>query len=195
MSESPTNEPRPDIYARVRRFAPAIVVLFCVGVLVLVAFVRPFESPAPDISIDRPMVGIGFDPTGAYMIIHDAGGKDRLLSASSPVARSITFQTFTVDGATTTTVDALDPTTATELVSPAVASDVDSFEIDGFSDLRLVPGSAQLLLQGLTAPLVEGQIVPITLVFERAGALTVDAVAASYNDIADRLLPPRLVTQ
>ena len=187
MTDAPTPANGPTIYTTLRRFAPLAVVVFCAGLLVIVGIIRPFESPDPSITIDRPLVGIGFDPTGAYMIIHDAGGKDRLVSASSPVAASVTFQTFATTTSTTEGEVVIGDTT-TDLIT------VESFDVPGFSDLRLVPGSAQLLLSGLTAPLTEGQIVPITLVFERSGSITVDAVAASYNDIADRLLPPRLIT-
>ena len=42
-------------------------------------------------------------------------------------------------------------------------------------------------------PLSPGDTVQLTLEFDRAGSVTVDAEVATYLDIADRLLPPRLV--
>jgi copper(I)-binding protein len=89
--------------------------------------------------------------------------------------------------------------TTTSMVSNGVVgnvggmlTDVDHLDIPGFGDLRLQPGLSQLLLKGLTAPLAVGQQVSITLNFEKAGAITVEATVATYDEIADRLLPPRL---
>jgi copper(I)-binding protein len=73
-----------------------------------------------------------------------------------------------------------------------VLTNVDQLDIPGFGDLRLQPGSDQLLLKGLTSPLTVGQTISITLQFKRAGVITVEATVATYDDIADRLLPPRL---
>ena len=56
--------PKPDIYSRIIRFAPAFVVLFCVLILVTVAIVRPFESPEPALSTNTQLVGANNDPTG-----------------------------------------------------------------------------------------------------------------------------------
>jgi copper(I)-binding protein len=71
-------------------------------------------------------------------------------------------------------------------------TDVDQLAVPGFGDLRLQPGTAQLLLKDIVSPLTVGQTISITLQFKKAGAITVDATVATYNDIADRLLPPRL---
>ena len=49
--------PAPDIYARIRRFAPVLVVLFCAGLLVMVAVVRPFDSPPAAPELRTPLVG------------------------------------------------------------------------------------------------------------------------------------------
>jgi len=190
-SDSPAADPapqhKPDIYSRIMRFAPLYVVLFCIGVVVVVAFVRPFESPAPALSTRTELVGANNDPTGAYMIIHNAGGADTLLSASTPAASSVQLQVVTPASTTTST--------GSEGVYANIGgtlTNVDRIAVPGFADLRLQPGMDQLLLKGLTAPLVLGQKIPITLQFEKAGAITVEATVATYDDIADRLLPPRL---
>ena len=69
---------------------------------------------------------------------------------------------------------------------------VDHLDVPGFGDLRLQPGSDQLLLTGLTAPLTTGATIPITLQFQRSGTITVQAEAQSYDEIGRRLLPPRV---
>ena len=175
--------PKPDIYSRIIRFAPAFVVLFCVLVLVTVAIVRPFESPEPALSTNTQLVGAANDPTGVYFVIHNAGGSDTLIGASSPVARSAVLQI--IDPTTTTTLADAAPRTQTYIT-------VDRIDVPGFDDLRFVPGGDQVLLSGLTAPLTVGQTIPVTLRFERAGDVTMQAEVQPYPVIADRLLPPRL---
>ncbi len=187
-ADVPAPQHKPDIYSRIMRFAPLYVIVFCIGIVVLVGFVRPFDSPAPAITLRDPLVGVDYDPTGAYMVIHNAGGADTLLSASTPAAASVQLQLFApVD--TTTSVVASGGVVAN---IGGLLTDVDQLDIPGFGDLRLQPGTAQLLLKGLVSPLTVGQQISITLQFKKAGAITVDATVATYDDIADRLLPPRL---
>jgi copper(I)-binding protein len=172
-----TAGPPPDIYARIRRFAPALVVLFCAGLLVMVAVVRPFDSPPAAPELRTPLVGADVDPTGAYVVIHNAGGNDTLVGASTPAAATVEIQQR--QGQTDT--------------EPGVLVVVDQLAVPGFSDTRLQPGGDQLLLTDLVRPLAAGDTVELTLVFERAGSVTVDAQVESYVDIAERLLPPRLI--
>ena len=187
-ADVPAPQHKPDIYSRIMRFAPLYVIVFCIGIVVLVGFVRPFDSPAPAITLRDPLVGVDSDPTGAYMVIHNAGGADTLLSASTPAAASVQLQLFApVD--TTTSVVASGGVVAN---IGGLLTDVDQLDIPGFGDLRLQPGTAQLLLKGLVSPLTVGQQISITLQFKKAGAITVDATVATYDEIADRLLPPRL---
>ncbi len=172
-----TAAPPPDIYARIRRFAPALVVLFCAGLLVMVAVVRPFDSPPAAPELRTPLVGADVDPTGAYVVIHNAGGNDTLIGASSPAAATVEIQQR--QGRTDT--------------EPGELVVVEELAIPGFSDTRLQPGGDQLLLTDLVRPLAAGDTVELTLEFERAGTVTVDAQVESYVDIAERLLPPRLI--
>ncbi len=179
-------EPKPDIYARIMRFAPLYVVVFCIGILVLVAFIRPFTSPEPTLLFRSELVGAANDPTGAYFLLQNAGGSDTLLGASSTAAASVVLQI-------------IDPTTTTS--TPEAASiggtyiTVERIDIPGFTDMKFIPGGNQLLLSGLTSPLIIGQKIPITLQFERAGAITLQAEVQPYTVIADRILPPRLKLQ
>ena len=168
--------PRTDIYFRIRRFAPVLVVLFCIGVLVLAALVSPFKHPGPDLKLSQPLVADAGDPTAAYVVIHDGGGSDVLLSASTPAASSVVLQQW--------------QTSMTDPEGHLVT--VDHLDVPGFGDLRLQPGSDQLLLTGLTAPLTTGATIPITLQFQRSGTITVQAEAQSYDEIGRRLLPPRV---
>ncbi len=179
-------KPKPDIYARIMRFAPLYVIVFCIGILVLVAFIRPFKSPEPTLLFRSELVGAANDPTGAYFLLQNAGGSDTLIGASSTAAASVVLQI-------------IDPTTTTS--TPEAASiggtymTVERIDIPGFTDMKFIPGGNQLLLSGLTSPLTIGQKIPITLQFERAGAITIEAEVQPYTVIADRILPPRLKLQ
>jgi len=163
--------PPPPTRSGIVRYAPLLLVAFCIAALVAMAFISPFDSPPPSVTVGDALIGSDNDPTGAYMVIANPGGPDTLLSASSPVAASVALQQASGSSAPTT---------------------VDRIDVPGFADLRLQPGGDQLLLRGLTAPLVVGQKVPVVLEFERSGTITVEAEVATYTTIADRLLPPRL---
>lgn len=179
----PGPTPRTDIYARIRRFAPVLIVVFCIGVLVFVAIVHPFTSPPTAIELRTPLVASEGDPTAAYVVIHNSGGPDTLLSASSPAAASVVLQQWQTDPGPSS------DGTAAPTGRPVT---VDHLDVPGFADLRMQPGGDQLLFSGLTAPLTVGSTITITLTFERSGVRTVQAEAQPYEVIADRLLPPRL---
>jgi hypothetical protein len=168
---------RTDIYARIRRKAPLLVVLFCAGLLVVMAVLRPFPDPGSEPELRDALVGAGSDPAGAYVVIDNAGGSDTLLGASSPAAARVELQER--EGATDT-----DPG---ELVL------VEELSIRGYDETRLQPGGSQILLSGLVRPLAAGDAVELTLDFERAGPVTVEARVATYEEIAEVLLPPRLI--
>lgn len=175
--DRPVAPPRTDIYFRIRRFAPVLVVVFCAGILVLMAVVRPFTSPPSAPELNDPLVGSGSDPAAAYVVIDNTGGNDTLVGASTPAAASVELQQR--EGQTET--------------DPGVLVTVDQIAVPGYEQTRLQPGADQLLLVDLVRPLSPGDTVAITLEFDRAGSVTVDAEVATYLDIADRLLPPRLI--
>ena len=169
--------PRTDIYYRIRRAAPVLVVVFCAGLLILMAVLRPFSDADADPEPRDALVGAGVDPTGAYMVIDNTGGKDTLLSASSPAAERVELQQR----------QGVSDTSAGELVT------VEELPVEDYDETRLQPGGDQILLSGLVRPLTVGDTVQLTLDFDRAGTVTVEARVATYDEIAKVLLPPRLV--
>lgn len=96
-------------------------------------------------------------PGVAYLSVTNAGkDSDRLLSAQSPVcARVELHETQRKDG----------------MMSMAPIAAV---EIPAGGKVALAPGGIHLMLVGLKRPLVEGERVPMTLVFEKAGKLAVE---------------------
>lgn len=97
------------------------------------------------------------DIAGGFMTVVNEGETDRLVSAACSAAPSIEIQAIRVKGPRLT-MQAVEG----GLVIPPANRQV------------LKPRGYHLLLLGLTSPLVAGGKLPITLVFEKAGSVTVD---------------------
>jgi len=94
--------------------------------------------------------------SAAYMTIENTTDTlDRLVAAASPVARVVELHTHILDGG----VMRMRPVTAIEVNpgEPAV----------------LRPGGLHIMLIDLARPLRQGETIPLTLRFERAGEVTV----------------------
>jgi copper(I)-binding protein len=85
------------------------------------------------------------------------GASDTLLSASSPAAGRVEIHTHTIDGGV------MKMRKIEKLAIPAGGSAV------------MRPSGDHIMLFDLKAPLKEGDLVPMTLVFEKAGEVTVEA--------------------
>ncbi len=91
-----------------------------------------------------------------FVTIRNAGAADRLLSASTPAAGRTELHTMLRDG------DIMRMRQVEAIVVPAQGA------------VTLAPGGLHVMLIGLTRPLAVGESVPLTLVFERAGEVTVN---------------------
>ena len=80
---------------------------------------------------------------------------DRLVSASSPAARTTELHTHIREG------------------DVMRMRGVPGIEVPAGQAVTLQPGGLHLMLIGLTQPLNRGETVPVTLVFERAGPVQV----------------------
>ena len=110
------------------------------------------------ISVTRPWSrAAGANGTGAgfLTIRNDGGAPDRLVSATSPVARSVELHAHVHEG----DVMRMRPVAGVAL-PPGEA-------------VTLQPGGLHVMLIGLKEPLVRGTEVPVTLRFETAGEITV----------------------
>ena len=93
----------------------------------------------------------------AYMVLENAGGApDKLVSASSPVSNSVELHTHIKDG---------------DIMR---MREVESIAVGPQSTVRLQPGGLHVLFIGLKGPLTKGESFPLTLVFEKAGEVTVE---------------------
>jgi hypothetical protein len=92
----------------------------------------------------------------AFLTIRNAGGTDRLLSATAGVSNVIELHTTVREGDTMR------------------MRKVEQIDVTGGATTELKPGGLHIMLIGLTAPLVQGGRVPLTLRFERAGEVRVE---------------------
>jgi copper(I)-binding protein len=100
---------------------------------------------------------------GGYLTIGNTGAEvDRLLSAASPAAAKVGLHDMKVEG---------DQMKMSELE--------DGIEIPAGQTVTLAPGGLHIMFMGLKAPFIEGQSVPVTLVFEKAGAIELELPVAS----------------
>jgi copper(I)-binding protein len=98
-------------------------------------------------------------PTGAgYLSVKNTGTTpDRLVSVSSPAAGTVQVHDMKMDGSVMR---------MRELDGP--------LEIKPGETVTLAPGGMHLMMMGLKEPLTQGERLPLTLVFEKAGKIDVE---------------------
>jgi len=99
------------------------------------------------------------DVGGGFMTVVNEGDTDRLMSAMCPAATSIEIHAIRVKG----------PRLEMRRVEGGLV-------IPPANQQILKPRGYHLLMLGLPAPLVAGATLPVTLLFEKAGTVTVDFV-------------------
>lgn len=103
--------------------------------------------------------GAGAMTGGAYMVIHNHGGPaDRLIDVRSDVAVRVQLHTH---------MESADGVMQMRHVEEGFALPTDG-------EIVLERGGHHIMLMGLTAPLEQGAVFSITLVFEQAGEVPVD---------------------
>ncbi|MGK7866372.1 copper chaperone PCu(A)C [Falsiroseomonas sp. E2-1-a20] len=119
---------------------------------------QALAQQAGDLRIEGPWSrAAGAGRTGAgYLTIRNTGREpDRLVSARAGIARAVELHTHLHEG-------------GVMRMRPVPAIDVPAGET-----VTLGPGGLHLMLLELRAPLNQGEAVPVTLVFERAGEVEV----------------------
>lgn len=91
-----------------------------------------------------------------YMTLRNAGGADRLVSASSPAAEKVETHVTIKEG----------DVSRMRLVK--------GYELPAKGALELAPGGSHLMLVNIKVPLKEGDKVPLVLRFEKAGEVKVE---------------------
>ena len=104
----------------------------------------------------------GNGPGVAYLTIRGGDTPDRLVSATSPRAATVTLHTMTMQG------------------SVMRMRQLDAIDVPANATIALAPNQPlHLMLEGLKTPLRKGETVPLVLTFERAGERRVEAVVES----------------
>lgn len=116
---------------------------------------------AGDLAISGPWARAmlpGQPSGGGYLVIENAGGgDDRLVAASSPRAGKVEIHTMTMQ----------DDVMVMRPVEGGLA-------VPAGETVTLEPGGLHIMFMQVETPFAEGETVPVTLQFEKAGAVTVD---------------------
>ena len=98
----------------------------------------------------------GVDVAAGYMTLSNPSNTaDHLLRATSPRAERVEVHEMSMDGAVMR------------------MRQIERLEIPAQGDVRLAPGGNHLMFFGVSEPFVQGQEIPVRLVFEHAGAIDV----------------------
>jgi periplasmic copper chaperone A len=92
---------------------------------------------------------------GYLTLVNGSGEADALLSAASPRAARVELHEMAMDG------DMMRMRPVARIPVPAGGQ------------VQLKPGGLHLMFVGITAPFTEGETIPVTLTFEKAGAMEV----------------------
>ena len=148
--------------------ASALAVAFSLGAGAAFAQSYTFENLRIDHPYARPTPP-GARSGGAYFTIENRGGQaDRLLRVTTTAAGSAEIHSMTMDG--------------NVMKMRAVAS----VDIPPHAATALKPGGYHVMLLDLKQPLAAGQTVPLTLTFEKAGAVEVPARVEPTSASDDR---------
>lgn len=117
-------------------------------------------AQADGISVEAPFARASAGPVkngAAFLTLKNGGGEaDRLIAARAPVADRVELHTHLHENGV------------------MKMRQVEAIEIPAGGMAMLKPGGDHVMLMGLKAPLQEGGSFPLTLVFEKAGEITID---------------------
>ncbi len=150
-----------------RLVVPIALLVFAVVIGVLLVLPEPDVGP-PRLRVTAAATspgGIG-DMVSVYVIVANAGGPDTVVSASSDAGAAVT----------------LHDTAGVEDGSFMV--DLSRLEVPARGTLTLSPGGRHLMLHHLLAPLDPGDVITVTIVFERSGPMVVEAPVRTFNELA-----------
>lgn len=112
------------------------------------------------VSVEKPWARAtapGAKVAGGYMLIRNAGAApDRLLSASSPAAERVETHVHIEEGGV------------------MKMREVKGYDVPAGGSFELKPGGAHLMFMEIRKPFVEGETIPVTLKFEKAGEVNAE---------------------
>lgn len=143
----------------------AVAALTLAGLAGVPQAAEPARAGSLEISTAWARASAGTErPSAAYMTVRNTGDQpDRLLRVETPVAARAEVHAMVEED---------------DIMKMRPAGDL---EIPPGGEVRLEPGGLHLMLMHLERPLEEGATIPLTLVFERAGEVSVDAPVAGIG--------------
>ena len=124
---------------------------------------------AGSIEIEHPWARATADgaTNGAVYLVLDNEGKaaDRLVSAASPAAAKVQLHAHIDDNGVMR------------------MREINAIDLAPDATVKLAPGGLHLMLLGLVEPLKKGKAFPLTLTFEKAGAVTVQVTVQGAGDL------------
>ncbi|GKY88895.1 copper chaperone PCu(A)C [Sinisalibacter aestuarii] len=133
---------------------------FASSALVAAIFALPAFA-GPEISIEDPYARAAGETAvagAAFLVIHNMGDEDdRLIAAESGIAQRVELHTHIAEGDVMRMVEV-----------------PEGFEVPAGGMHRLQRGGDHVMFMGLTGPMVQGETVHVTLVFEKAGRVELD---------------------
>lgn len=136
-------------------------ILLAASLLIAIGSASAHEFSAKGVTVAHPWARAtpgGATVGGAYLEMKAARGQgDRLVGANSPVAGAVELHSHVMENGV------------------ARMRRVDAIPVPGGKSVILKPSGYHLMLTDLRAPLKEGDLVKITLVFEKAGAIELEA--------------------
>jgi copper(I)-binding protein len=122
------------------------------------------------VQVDKPWARAtapGAQVAGGYMVIRNAGAAgDRLVSASSPAAARVELHVHVNDNGVMR------------------MRQVPGYDVPAKGTFELKPGGAHLMFMELKKPFAEGDKVPVTLKFEKAGEVKAEFAVGKLGDSA-----------
>lgn len=122
---------------------------------------------AADVKVEQPWAraSAGMAKAGAaFLTIHNGGtSDDRLVAAKASVSKKAELHTHIKEG---------------DLMK---MRQVEAIDVPAGETVTLQPGGMHVMFMGLNAPFKEGDHFPLTLVFEKAGDVTVDVAVQGVS--------------
>jgi copper(I)-binding protein len=103
--------------------------------------------------------------TAAYLVVKNSGAADTLVKVTSPLTSNVQLHEVITEGSTS-----------------RMQEKPGGFPVPANGTLELKPGGFHIMMMDVEKPVTEGQEVSLTLTFEKAGDVTIVAVAKPGSD-------------
>jgi periplasmic copper chaperone A len=150
------------VYTRIHRLTFLLALAWAIPALAADQRMGSLTITQPWSRATAPGAAVGV----AYFEIVNSGGQDTLLRVEAPIAQYVEMHSMTSIGGLMQMRQVL------------------SVDVPAKGRVRFEPGGLHVMLIDLTQPLKEGQRFPLTLVFQHAGSMRVEAIVQGLGATA-----------